>query len=175
MSDGGNGIHQLAIGGGDEGGGGHGDPHDGDRPIMAIAGRNNVYITRRNGSILVKSNNVVVPTFSGSNLNSFFYLQFHKAIRRLIYNHGEDGELLFDILGGVEKCGANVFIDEQFEELVRQFPRVAEYNRAIMSVLFNYTTGAAKGMVEHAVEHGFDVWRRLYQHYFFFAEDLQQN
>ena len=101
------------------------------------------------------------------------YLPFYKAIKRLIYNQGDDGELLLDFLTLVEKCGANTFDYAQLAELVRQCPRAAEFNRAIMSVLLNYITGNAKAMVEYGIANGFDAWRRLYHHYLPLAADLQ--
>ena len=91
-----------------------------------------------------------------------------------MYNQGEGGELLLVILTEVEKWGGITFNDEQSEELARQCPKAAEYNRAIMSALFNYITSVAKGMVEYGVENGFEAWRRFYHHYLPFAEDLQQ-
>ena len=137
-------------------------------------GRNYGYATKRNEFTLVKSSNIAIPTFSGSNLNSNPYLPWHKATRRLIYIQGEDGELLLVILTEVETWGGTTFNEEQLKEMARQYPKVAEYNRAIMSVLLNYITGIAKGMVEYGVENGFDAWRRLYHHYLPLAGDLQQ-
>ena len=79
-----------------------------------------------------------------------------------------------DILTVIERRGADPFNIEQLRELVRQYPKAAEYNRAIISVLHNYTTGVAKGMVEYGVENGLDAWRKLYHHYLPLAGDLQQ-
>ena len=62
----------------------------------------------------------------------------------------------------------------QLDELVRQHPKAAQFNRATMSVLFNYTSGNAKAMVAYGTNNGFDAWRRLYNHYLPLAADLQQ-
>ena len=123
---------------------------------------------------VVKSSNVTISTFNGTNLNAQPYLPFYKAIKRLIYNQGDDGELLLDILTQVEKCGSKTFDHAQLAGLVGQCPKAAEFNRAIMSVLLNYTVGNAKAMVEYGIANGFDAWRRLYHHYLPLAEDLQQ-
>ena len=79
-----------------------------------------------------------------------------------------------DILTELEKCGGETFSNAQLKELVRQCPKAAEFNRAILSLLLNYTEGIAKGMVEYGVDNGFDAWRRLYHHYLPLADDLQQ-
>ena len=139
-----------------------------------IMGRNYGYNTRRNEFTLVKSSNIVIPAFSGADLNNYTYLPFHKSIGRFIYNQGEDGELLLELLIEIEKWGGNTFHNEQVKELSRQCLKAAEYNRAIMSALLNYIAGVAKGMVEYGGENGFDAWRRFYNHCRPFAEDLQQ-
>ena len=82
--------------------------------------------------------------------------------------------MLLEILTQIEKCGGETFTDAQYKELVRQCPKTPESNRAIMSVLLNYTTGIVNGLVEYGTENGFDAWRRLYHHYLPLAEDLQQ-
>ena len=79
-----------------------------------------------------------------------------------------------DILTVIERLRVDTFNIEQFRELTRQCPKAAEYNRVITSVLHNYITGVAKGMVEYGVENALDAWRKLYHHYLPLAEDLQQ-
>ena len=79
-----------------------------------------------------------------------------------------------DILNLIESWGAATFDKAQLAELIRQCPKAVEFNRAIMFVLLNYTSGNAKAMVEYGAENGFDVWRRLYHHYLPLAADLQQ-
>ena len=95
------------------------------------------YCNKRTEFTLVKPSNITINTFSGSNLNTNPYLPFYKSIKRLIYNQGDDGELLLEILTQVEGWGAETFASAQLAELVRQYPRAAEFNRAVMSVLFN--------------------------------------
>ena len=95
-------------------------------------------------------------------------------MRRLIYAQGEDGELLLKFLNEVEKNGSEMFTNGKFEEETRQCPKVAQFNRAILAALLNYTSGIARGMVEYGVENGIDAWRRLYHHYMPLADDLPQ-
>ena len=169
------GLYRVEKGGGDQGGDGDDDPSDGNCSNgNGTTGRNFNNGSRKTDFILVKSSNITITTFSGSNLSSNPYLPFYKAIKRLIYNQGEGGELLLELLTEVEKSGADQFTNANYKELIRQCPKATEFNRALMSVLLNYTTGIAKGLVEYGAENGFDAWRRLYHHYLPLAEDLQQ-
>ena len=124
--------------------------------------------------ILVKSNNILIQTFSGKNLNTNPYLPFNESLKRLIYNQGIDGERLLEILEEVEGYGATKFDNTKLQELIKACPKAAEYNRALLSLLLNYTTSIAKGMVEHGVDIGFDAWRRLYHHHIPLAKDLRK-
>ena len=124
---------------------------------------------------LVKSSIIIIQIVSGKNLNSNPYLPFNKSLKSLICNQGADGEQLLDILEGVEKYGATKFDNIKLQILLQTYPKAAEYNRAIVSLLLNYITSLAKGMVEHGVENGFDAWRRLYNHYIPLAEDLKKD
>ena len=169
----GEGVYQLANGGGDPEGDGGGGPN-GDGSGVGTTGRNYGYANKRHAFKLVKSSNIAISAFSGSNLNNHPHLPFHKSMRRLIYNQGEDGDFLLDILTQVETWGGDTFTNEQLKETTRQYLKAAAYNGAITSVLLNYATGIAKWMVEYGVENGFDAWRRFYHHYLPFAEDLQQ-
>ena len=132
------------------------------------------YNTRRGEFMLVKASNITVATFTGTNLTVNPYLQFYKAMRRLIYSQGEDGEFLLKIITEIGKKGSNVFIDEQLEEEIKQRPKVSQFNRAILTALLNYTAGIARGMVDYGVENGFDAWRKFYHHHMPLAEALQQ-
>ena len=58
--------------------------------------------------------------------------------------------------------------------MVQVYPKMAEYNRAVLAALLNYTSGIARGMVEYGVENGVDARRRFYYHYMPLADDLQQ-
>ena len=169
-------LNNVGIGSGNRGnGGGNDDLGDGSNGSgEGSMGRGYGYGTKRMEFTLVKSSNIAINTFSGSNLSTQPYLLFHKAIKRLIYNQGDDGELFLDILIQVEKYGAQQFGNAQLAELTRQCPKAGEFNRARMFVSLNYTSGNAKAMVEYGIENGFDAWRRLYHHYLPLAEDLQQ-
>ena len=167
------GIFQVAMTGGN---GGRDDDggDDGDGNGVGVHGRSNGYIGKRSEFVIVKASNLTVPIFSGTNLANNPFLPFYKAMRRLIYAQGEDGEQLLLLLDVVEKLGKEAFTNEQFQELASRCPKTKEYNRALTSALLNYTTGVAKGMMEYGVSNGFDAWRRLYNHYLPLAEDLQQ-
>ena len=166
----GNGLYQM---GNNNPNGGDGDDGDdnGVSTTFRAGGRSD---ERGREFSLVKSSNIIIQTFSGKNLHSSPYLPFNKSLRRLIYNQGADGEQLLEILDSVEKYGAMKFDNEKLKILTSKYHKVSEYNRAIKSLLLNYTTGIAKGMVEHGVENGLDAWRRLYHHYIPLAEDLKK-
>ena len=83
--------------------------------------------------------NIIIQVFSGQDLNSNPYRPFNKSLNRLIYNQGADGEQLLEILEGVEKYGATKFDNVNLQILLQQYPKAAEYNRAITSLLLNYT------------------------------------
>ena len=82
--------------------------------------------------------------------------------------------MLLEIVTQVESWGAETFASVQLVEMTRQYPRAAEFNRVVMLVLLNYTSGNAKGMAEYGAENGFDAWRRRCHHYLPLSADLQQ-
>ena len=169
------GIHQFAIGDRDgDGDGDGGDEFDRDGVTNGTTGRGFNNYHRKSEFVLVKSSNINIAKFTVANLITYPYLQFYKFIKRLMHNQGEDGELLIDIFTEIETEPTEKFTNAKLKEMVRQYLKVAEFNRAILSVPLNYTDGIAKGMVEYGVDNGFDAWRRLYNHYLPFAEDLQQ-
>ena len=104
---------------------------------------------------------------------SIFIYHFNNAIRRLILAQGAEGDTLLIILDKVEKMGANTFTNELFTELKTKYPKADEWNRAIMAALLNWTSGIAKGLVQHNVANGLDAWRKLYHRYIPLAADLQ--
>ena len=91
-------INNVGMGNGGQGGGG-GDDGYGDISNGSGKGQNGKgfgYGNKRFEFTLVKSSNITIIIFSGSNLNNQPYLPFYKSIKRLIYNQGDDGELLLD-------------------------------------------------------------------------------
>ena len=153
------------------GGGGDDGDANGVPTAVRVGGR---FEDRGREFSLVKFSNIIIQVFSGKNLNNNFYLPFNKSLTPFIYNKGVDGERLLEILESVEKFGVTNFDDVKLKVLFGQYPKAAEYNRAITPLLRNYTTGIATGMVEHGVEKGFDAWRRLCHHYIPLAEDLKK-
>ena len=127
-------LCQFGGNGGNSGGNG-GDPDDSGVYQTIATVRNNTY--KRSEFILVKSINITIPTFSGTNLSTSPHMLFYKAMRRLIYSQGEDGEMLLEVLDEIEKHSKEAFTNAQFKELVRQRPKAAEYNRAILTALLN--------------------------------------
>ena len=131
----------MSMGSGNNPNGDNGDDgDDGDdnngRTTCRVAGRGD---DRSREFSLVKSSNIIIQTFSGKNLNNNPYLPFNKSLKRLIYNQGADGEELLEILEGVEKFGATKFDNTKLQALRKQYPKATEYNRAITSLLLNYT------------------------------------
>ena len=57
--------------------------------------------------------------------------------------------------------------------MISIYPKAPEYDRAIRAALFNQINGIAKGLVQHNVANGLDVWRKLYHRYIPLASDLQ--
>ena len=168
----GGGFHQLGNGGGsNHGDGGDGPGGSGTTTESRGGGRSD---DRGREFTLVKSSNISIQTFSGKNLNSNPYIPFNKSRKRLIYNQGADGEILLEILDEVEGYGAIKFDNAKLPELIQARPKAVEYNGVTPSLSFNYTTGIAKGMVEHGVDNGLDARRRLYHHHIPLAEDLRK-
>ena len=169
-------INNVGVDNGGQGNGG-GDDEPGDSGTGGGKGQMRKgfgYCNKRMEFTFVKSSNITINTFSGSNFNAYPYLPFCKSTKRLIYNQGDDGEILLDILTQVETWGAESLDNAKLAELARQHPKASEFNRAIMSVLLNYISGNAKAMVEYGADNGFDAWRRFYNHYLPLAADLQQ-
>ena len=132
-------INNLGRGNGSSGNGGGDDaPGDsGNGSGKGTIGKGFGYGNKRVEFTLVKSSNITISIFSGSNLNAQPYLIFYKSIKRLIYNQGSDGEQLLEILEGVEKFGAIKFDNAKLQILLQQYPKAAEYNRGITSLLLN--------------------------------------
>ena len=164
-------IAQLGAGGVDGNGGGDddGEPGDGDERAYGRGGRED----RGKEFALVNPRNINVPIFTGKSLNVNPYLPFNNAIRRLILAQGAEGDTLLTILDKVEKMGANTFTNELLIELKIKYPKADEWNRVIMAALLNWTSGIAKGLVQHNVANGLDAWRKLYHRYIPLAADLQ--
>lgn len=141
-------LCQFGGNGGDNGGYG-GNPHDDGDYQTTITVRDSH--DNRSEFVLVTSTNIIITTFSGTSLIANPHMRFYKSLRRLIHSQGEGGEELLEVLGEVEKRCNDAFTIAQLKELVRQRPKAAEYNRAILTALMNYTTGIARGMVEFGV------------------------
>ena len=97
------GLYRVANGGGggDGGRGGLGD--DEHRDSNSMGGGNYGHNGKRHEFMLVKASNSTVTTFTGINFTTNPYLQLYKAMRRLIYSQGGDGELLLELLTIIEK------------------------------------------------------------------------
>lgn len=122
----------------------------------------------------MKSSNIIIQTLSGKDFSSNPYLPSIKSLKRLVYSQGVDGDQLLEIFEDVEGYGATTFDKNKLQEFTKARPKAAEYNRALLSLLLNYTTSIAKGMVEHGVDNGFDAWRRFYHHHIPLAGDLRK-
>ena len=107
------GFCHLANRGMGSGGGGGDDHDDGGNDGVAAMDRNYGYNNRKQELMLVKSSNIAVTTFIGTNLTTNPYLLFYKTMGRLICNHGEDRELLLDLHRNRKKCGAEPFTNQQ--------------------------------------------------------------
>lgn len=102
-------------------------------------------------------------------------MQFDNGIRNLIMTQGQDGEELFEIFNHAETYGGQKFINKYLSNLAKQKPKAYEYSRAILAALMNWIGGIVKGMIQHRVDNGLDVWRNLYHKYVSLAEDLQNS
>ena len=115
------GIYRVSNGDGDrDGDGGDEFGDNGNYNYSGTIGRSCNNGNRKADFVLVKSSNSTITTFSGSNLSSNLYLPFYKAVKRLIYDQGEDGELPLEILTQIAICGGETFTDAQYKELIRQ-------------------------------------------------------
>lgn len=133
---------------GDDGGGGDGSH------IHTIVRGGGGFEDRGREFSLAKSSSIIIQPFSWKSLNSNPYMPFNNSLKRLVYNQGADGEQLLDILEWEEKYGATKFDNNKLQVLAKEYPKALEYNRAATSLLLNFTTSIAKGMVEHGVETG---------------------
>ena len=167
------GFFNLGQGNG-SGPSGNGDNPDDGNGTNTIGRAQDRHEDRGREFILSKSSSIIIQSFSGKSLSSNPYLPFNKYLKRLIYNQGAEGEQLLQILEGVEKYGAFKFDNNKHAELAKSYPTAYEYNRARMSLLLNYTTSLAKGMVEHGVDNGVGAWRRLYHHHIPLVEDQRK-
>ena len=154
----------------DDGGGDGGGAPGGNNMINS----GNTTYTNSKELMLVNPRNVIVQTFSGTNLHNRPYMPFNKAMRKLIRAQGGDGELLLNIFDQVEEWGSTPFNNDKFSALVSHYHIVTQFNNAIQAALENYTTGVAECMVRYGVLNGLDAWRRLYNHYVLAAEDLHR-
>lgn len=123
---------------------------------------------------LVSPNKIIVPTFSGIHLNRKPYMQFNKAIKKLIKAQGANGMNLITILEDVTTYGDKPYGNNKLVALAEQEPRAYEYSIAIQNVLDTYTTDLAESMGRYGVHNGLDAWRKLYHHHAPLAKDLQQ-
>ena len=130
-------------------GNGNNNDGDGDEPdnedngaaANRMGGRS---VDRGREFTFVTFSNIVIQTFSGKNFNINPYMPFNKSLKRLIYNHGVDGERLLDLLNSVEEYGAIRLDNGKLKDMVKMYPNVAEYNRAMMSLLLNYILPASQ-------------------------------
>ena len=90
-------INNVGLGSGgqgdDDGGDGHGGGGNG-RGKGQMGKKGFGYGNKRFEFTFVKSSDTTINSFSGNNLNTNPDLPFYKSIKRLIYNQGDDGELL---------------------------------------------------------------------------------
>ena len=169
----GNWIAQLATNGGNDGDGGDDDGPDDNYNTIQLDNGGGGRTDRSKEFILVTPRNISIPTFTGKTLNSNPYLPFNNAIRRLVMAQGADGDTLLIILDKVEKMGTNTFTNDMRKELTGVYSKAPEFDRAIRAALLNWTSGIAKGLVQHNVANGLDAWRKLYNRYIPLASDLQ--
>ena len=83
-------------------------------------------------------------------------MPFNKAIWRLIFAQGADGEVLLRVLDRFEAFGPNKYINEQLQAAIVKNPKVAEFDTAIKAVLLNWIIGTAHSIIQHGVNNGFD-------------------
>lgn len=173
-------IAQLGLGNTGHGGGGDQDGDGGGDEFGDVGNDNSGYNSDGEGGVtknefmLVNPRNITNTNFIGRNLNSNPYMLFSNSLRRLILAHGSDGELLLQILDKVETMGTNKYINELLQEVVKVYPKVAEFDLAMKSALLNWISGVANSTVKYGVCNGLDAWRELYNTYVPLAEVLQQ-
>ena len=59
------------------------------------------------------------------------------------------------------------------DDLARQRLKIYEYSRVIKVAFMHWTGGAAKGLIQHDVDNGLDVWRKLCHRHVPLADDLR--
>ena len=69
--------------------------------------------------------------------------------------------------------GDITFTNDMLKTCSMKYLKAEEFNRAIKAVLLNWTSGIAKGLVQHNVTNRLDAWRKLYHRYIPLASDLQ--
>ena len=122
----------------------------------------------------VSPSKIIVPTFSGTQLNSRPYMPFNKAIKKLMEAQGSKGLPLLTIVQDRGKYGERPYDNDKLVEIANIIHKVYEYNVAIQIVLETYTTDVAENMIRYGVHNWFDASRKLYHHHTPSAEDLQQ-
>ena len=168
-------IAQLALGG--SGGGGD---DGGSEPSGPVTNNNNCgdstngrSANKRTEFALVNPRNINIVTFNGNNVHNTPYMAFNNSIRRLILAQGSDGALLFKVLDKIEALGDTKFTNERFQRLISKYPKVAEFDTAIIAALLNWTIGVANSQVKYGVCNGLDIWRKVYNRYVPLGDDLQ--
>ena len=73
----------------------------------------------------------------------------------------------------IEALGTTKYINEELQELIKLYPKVAEFEIAVRAVLLNWTSGIAHNLVKCGICNGFDAWCKLYNKYVLLAEELQ--
>ena len=160
-------LAQLGFG---VGGGYNGDHGDGGHGAFGNGGVQNEQsgkpgTSKRSEFVLVNQRNITITFFSGRHFNTNPYLFFNKAMRRLTFAHGADGEKLLRVLDKFEVLGRHKYTNEQLQTAIAKNFKVAEFDAAIKAALLNWTTGTAHIVIQHGVNNGFDVWRKLYNRY----------
>ena len=129
--------------------------------------------SRRHEFVLVNPRNININNFIGRNLHINPYVPFNNAIRRFILAQGQDGEALLQIFDTMESLGGTIYIDDQFQGLIVESPKVAEFEIAVKVALPNWTSGIVNNLVRYGICNGFDAWRKLYHKYVPLVDDLQ--
>ena len=80
---------------------------------------------------------------------------------------------MLSILDEIEQVGDETLTKEDLNDLCNRYANAYQFDRAVRLVLFNYITGVAHGRVKVWVGGGLDEWRKLYNRYVQFAEDLE--
>ena len=57
-------------------------------------------------------------------------MPFNNALRRFIFAQGSDGEVLHKMLDKVEKMGTNKYFNDILSEVIKVYPKAAEFDIA---------------------------------------------